>query len=249
MPIVNIEEIENESLPKQKPIKEIMSIRVPGMIDGIPNRNGMIWVLTGSGGSGKSSLLLNFFKSGKLYRNKYDNIYYVCPESSFDSVEKHPFSKHNKVYHELTAELLNKIYNELVAIKKACEDDQTEYNLLIIDDFADILKDKNIVKLLNKFLIKSRHLCVGVVFVLQSYYYFPKQLRKMITNLTIFKPKSYAEWESISKEAFDMSKDDSLILYHYIFDQPYAHLDVDTIDNTYYKNWNKLILTDSNDKI
>jgi hypothetical protein len=62
MTIKDIIEIKNEFLPKKiTPVKEVMNIKIPGIIDGIPNRNGFIWVLTGSGGSGKTSLLLNFF--------------------------------------------------------------------------------------------------------------------------------------------------------------------------------------------
>jgi hypothetical protein len=79
----------------------------------------MVYCLTGSGGSGKTSLLLNMMKSPKLYRNKFHNIYYICPISSFLSVEHHPFEKHEKVYHELTVQLLEQIYTELIAKKEA----------------------------------------------------------------------------------------------------------------------------------
>ena len=67
MTIKDIIEIKNEFLPKKiTPVKEVMNIKIPDIIDGIPNRNGFIWVLTGSGGSGKTSLLLNFFKRKEL---------------------------------------------------------------------------------------------------------------------------------------------------------------------------------------
>ena len=101
MTIKDIIEIKNEQLPKKiTPVKEVMNIKIPDIIDGVPNRNGFIWVLTGSGGSGKSSLLLNFFKRNELYRSKFHNIFYICPMSSFLSVEKHPFQDHSKVFHE-----------------------------------------------------------------------------------------------------------------------------------------------------
>ena len=60
---------------------------------------------------------------------------------------------------------------------------------MIIDDQADSLKDKDIQRVLNKMLIKARHISTAFIFTLQSYYYFPKILRKQITNITIFKPK------------------------------------------------------------
>jgi GTPase SAR1 family protein len=45
-----------------------MDIYIPKVIQGVPNRNGFIWVLSGSGGSGKTSLMLNFYRKKELYR-------------------------------------------------------------------------------------------------------------------------------------------------------------------------------------
>ena len=213
MTIKDIIEIKNEQLPKKiTPVKEVMNIKIPDIIDGIPNRNGFIWVLTGSGGSGKSSLLLNFFKRKELYRSKFHNIFYICPMSSFLSVQKHPFSNHQKVYHELTVEVLEGIYHQLLEMKES-ETDEQEYNCIIIDDFASSLKDNDVQKTLNKMLIKARHLNCAFIFTLQSYYYFPKMLRKQITNITMFKSKNVEEANTIFNELLNMNKDDALKLY------------------------------------
>jgi hypothetical protein len=68
MPIVNITEILNPNNQKVKPIKEKQDIFIPTIVDkNIPNRNGFCFMLAGSGGSGKSSLMLNFFKSKHYY--------------------------------------------------------------------------------------------------------------------------------------------------------------------------------------
>jgi len=245
MPIAEINLIPNEELPKHlTPVKEVMNIKIPDVIDGVPNRNGFIWVLTGSGGSGKTSLMLNFFKRKELYRNKFHNVYYICPMSSFLSVEKHPFSDHSRVYHELSVELLESIYKELCAKKES--DDEQEYSCIIIDDMASSLKENDIQKQLNKMLIKARHISCAFVFTLQSYYYFPKILRKQITNITIFKCKNIEEWNSISKELLNMNKEDALMLYNYIYDEPYTHLDIDTVDNKVYKSFNLLQIKSKN---
>ena len=39
-----------------------------------------------------------------------------------------------------------------------------------------------------------------------------------------------------------LNKDDALYLYNYVFDKPYTHLDLDTVTNTLYKNFNLLEL-------
>jgi hypothetical protein len=240
MTIKDIIEIKNEFLPKKiTPVKEVMNIKIPDIIDGIPNRNGFIWILTGSGGSGKTSLLLNFFKRKELYRSKFHNIFYICPMSSFLSVQKHPFSNHDKVYHELTVEVLEGIYNLLCEMKESEEEEQ-EYNCVIIDDFASSLKENDVQKTLNKMLIKARHLNCAFIFCLQNYFYYPKSLRKQITNITMFKSKNVEESYTIFHELLNMNKEDALKLYNYVFAEPYAHLDIDTVDNKIYKNFNLL---------
>ena len=242
MTIKDITMIENKSFPKnQTPIKEKMDIYIPKITaDNIPKRNGSIYVLCGSGGSGKTSLMLNMFKTKLLYLKKFHNIFYICPTTSFLSVEKHPFQDHENVYHELTYSVLEDIYNELIELKE--KEKKPVYSLIIIDDMASSLKDKGILTMLNRMIIKARHINCCFFFTLQSYYYFPKILRKQITYITMFKPKNIEEFYSITKELFNMNQDDSLKLFDFVFDVPYSHLDIDTVTNEYYKNFNKLLI-------
>jgi len=240
MGILKITEEENTELPKVKPIKEKMDIYIPDIPNGVPNRNGFISVFCGSGGSGKTNLLLNLFKTKTVYRNKFTNIFYICPMSSFLSLEKHPFSDHDKVYHELTVDLLEEIYQQLIAIKE--EEEEPEYACIIIDDMASSLKEKDIQRQLNKMLIKARHIQCAFIFTLQSYYYFPLMLRKQITNAILFRTKNKKEFECVCSELINLNKEDSLTLFNYCFDEPYTHLDLDTVENKLYKNFNLLHL-------
>ena len=243
MTISSINEIPNNTLPIQKPIKEVMNINIPNIkTENIPQRNGGIVVLSGSGGSGKTNSLLNFFKSKDLYKNIFHNVWYICPNSSFLSVEKHPFENHDRVLHEIDATTLYEIYDTLESKKEknVLKKRPIEYNCMIFDDYADILKDKSMIMALNKLLIKARHLNCTFFFTLQSYYYMPKILRKQITYCIIFKCKNVEEWYTLSKELLNMKSQDALILYKYLYDVPYAHLDIDTVSTTYYKNFIKL---------
>ena len=241
MTINNIIEVKNDTYPEIEPVKERMDINIPLIkAENIPKRNGSIYVLTGSGGSGKTSLLLNMFKTKQLYRKKFHNIYYICPSVSFLSVKEHPFSEHENVYHELNYSILEDIFNELVALKE--QEKKPVYSLIIIDDMADSMKDPSILKILNRMIIKARHINCCIFFTLQSYYYFPKILRKQITYITLFKSKNVEEFYSIAKELLNMKQDDALTLYNYVFDANYNHLDIDTVTNSCYKNFNKLIL-------
>lgn len=233
--------IENKELPKMKPVVEKMDLIIPGIPEGVPRYNGGVWVVSGSGGSGKSSMLLSFFRTKKLYRNKFDHIWYICPMSSMLSVIKHPFQEHDKVYHELTADLLTEIYTRLSEIKEENEKDgEQEYSCLFIDDMADALKDKHIQRALNRILIKARHLKVMIIICCQAWKYFPLQLRRQITNVSIFKPKNKDEWDTIAREMLMMKKENWAQFHDYIFDEPYVHLDIDTKTGELYKNFHLL---------
>ena len=117
---------------------------------------------------------------------------------------------------------------------------EIQYSCVIIDDFANDLKNNDIQKQLNKMLIKARHFCCMFVFTLQSYMYFPKMLRKQITYAVIFKPKNTSEWNSIAEELIHYNKEDALKLYNYIFDEPYKTFCYDTVENKIYKSFNLL---------
>jgi hypothetical protein len=116
----------------------------------------------------------------------------------------------------------------------------------VIDDFASSLKEKDVQKLLNTMLIKARHLNTCFIFTLQSYMYFPKMLRKQTTYATIFKPKNREEWNTVNQELLQMKEEDARKIYDYVFGQEYSHLDIDTIENKLYRNFNPLVITDSN---
>lgn len=240
---MEITEFKNENLPSTAPIKEKMDIYIPDIVEGLPRYNGGVWVVSGSGGSGKSSMLLGLFKTSKGYRRKFDNIFYVCPMSSFLSVDNHPFKNHDKIAHDLTYDYLADLYKQLNEMKEEDdENDEQQYNLLFIDDMADALKDKTIQRMLNKILIKARHLKCMIIITVQAWKYMPLQMRRQVTNVTIFKPKSKDEWELVCREIIMLPKMYWEQLHDYIFDKPYTHLDIDTKNNRFYKNFHELQL-------
>lgn len=249
MPITSITETPNTAIKAQKPIKEVMDINVPDVPDGVSRRNGMIYLLVGSGGSGKSSLVLGMFKKGGAYHRKFHHVYYFVPSASFHSVENHPFAKHDKVFHEMTYDGLMELHDELLDRKNKNieEEEAPEYNLVLIDDMAADLKNKDILKALNKMLIKARHLNTGFVFTLQSYLYMPRILRKQVTFCTIFRPRTRAEWQSVADEVLQMEEKDAKRIFDYVFDAPYTHLDCDCFEGVHHKNFNRLNITNSDD--
>lgn len=243
---ITITESKNDAIPPTKVVKENMNVLIKGIPEGVSRRNGMIYCLAGSGGSGKSNCLFNLLTTKELYKNKFDKIYYFVPETSFLSVAKHPLRNHPRVYHDLTIEALESIIDEIEENKRQAEaeDEEMEFSLIILDDFASVLKDKAMTRFLNRTLTRARHLQCGFIFTLQSYMYMPLMLRKQITFVTIFKPKNKLEMEKIASELISLTKDDALILSQYIYSEPYSHLDVDLVESKYYRNFNPLVLTE-----
>jgi hypothetical protein len=247
---MQISEIKNVAIKDTKPVKEKMDKYIPDIVEGVSRRNGMIYLLVGSGGSGKTSLLLNQFRRGGAYHKKFHHLYLFTPAISFASVKDHPFEKHDKVQHELTRNTLEDLYEELKDRKEEHDDDdEMEYNCVVIDDMASTLKEKDVQKLLNTMLIKARHLNTCFIFTLQSYLYMPKMLRKQTTYATIFKPKNREEWNSINQELLQMKEDDAKKLYDYVFEKEYSHLDIDTIENHLYRNFNLLEIKKNGESI
>lgn len=241
---MKIEEIEND-LTKIKPTKEIMKTTIQGINQNIPHTNGFIYCLIGAPGSGKSSLLLSLFRDKNYYKKKFEKLYLITPESSFLSVANHPFKKHKNVYHDISEQLLNDIYEECLESKHECIEDgiEIEHACLIIDDFASELKNQEIINGLKRVLTKSRHICLSIIFTLQAYNLFPLLLRKMITDISLFKPKNKVELESIRKELIGMNQDKTQELIDYVFDEPYNHLDINTASGVMRKNFRQLIIS------
>ena len=132
---IKIREI-NNNLPETEPVHEKFGVFIDDINENLPRHNGTIWGICGKGGSGQSSMFLSLFKSKKLLRAKFDEIHYIVRSSSFNSVEKNPFTKHDKIHHELTADLLYLIHDDALDRKEACleNDEPCEHTCIIIDD-------------------------------------------------------------------------------------------------------------------
>lgn len=248
MTITDIQENPNPQFPRVKPVKENMNIFIEGIPEGIATRNGAIYLICGPPGSGKSSFMLSLFRTTKLLRKKFDNIWLYTPLASYTSVANHPFAKHDKILHELTADSIRGITGELEDMKEEAmkEEEEMELSCIIIDDFASELKNKDIERALKNLLIRTRHLNCYVIITSQNYNMIPMSLRKMVTFASIFKPRTKAEWQSISAELLKYDGEDSYKVFNYVYSEPYTHLDVDAFEDKFYKNCNPLTITDTN---
>lgn len=252
-------EISNPISLNRTGMKEVMDVFVPNIKnENISRRNGMIYTLVGAGGSGKTDLLNNMMNDDQFYRRKFSSIYLFIPECSFASITNHPFKNHDKVYHELTVERLETIYQKSMQMKRdatkkkgpklmlesgdVMDDEkaaQIQYSCILIDDFANELKNPHIQAQLEKMMIKSRHICCSFIFSLQSFLLFPKILRKQITYATTYSCQE-EEWADVCKLLPIKNRAVQEQIFQYCFSEPYSHLDIDVRESRMYKNFNKL---------
>ena len=61
----------------------------------------------------------------------------------------------------------------------------------------------------------------------------------------MFKPRNSAETSVTADELLQMNKEDAKKIMEYVFDAPYTHLDIDTVEGKLYKNFNPLTITNS----
>lgn len=168
-------------------------------------------VITGSSGSGKTSLLVSMLLDKNILKKTYNNVIVVIPESSRRSMKKDPFRDldPSKVFD--TLEEIKKIY-EMVSFYSS----EGETSLIIIDDQQSYLKDNSISTILNHIIANRRHLKTTVICLLQTYNLLPLKSRKLINTLITFRP-SKKEWKSISEEAIEFNEDISNKIFKLVF--------------------------------
>ncbi len=204
--------------------------------------------IIGKPGSGKTSLLVSFLSGrgkNKVFRKCFNHILLVMPESSRKSMKENIFQNHpeDKMYEELNMESINSIYEKL--LNSTAEDENT---LLILDDVGASLKNNDIQKVLRKIIFNRRHLKCHIVMLLQSFISCPKEVRKLFTNLFMFKP-SKVEFQTLFDELFETAKDKAIDVMNVAYDKPHQYLMLNVESQRMYKGFDEIILSNDNNII
>jgi hypothetical protein len=153
-------------------------------------------------------------------------------------MKKNIFKNHDegKLYEELDYETINNIYDKL---KVASEND--EKTLLILDDVGASMKNNDIQKILRKIIYNRRHLKTHIVLLLQSFLSCPKEIRKLLNNIIMFKP-SKIEFENLFNELFETKKDLALDIMNMAYTVPHEYLFLNVDTQRLFKNFDELII-------
>ena len=159
------------------------------------------------------------------------------PSSSRNSMLKNPFEKHHeeKMFEDLDYDSIGAIYDKL---KTASSENET--SMLILDDIGASLKNIEIQKLFRKIIYNRRHLKVHVFVLLQSYLSVPKEIRKIFTNIIMFKP-SKVEFQNLFDELFETKKDLAVDVMKMVYDKKHEYLFLNVETQKMYKNFDEII--------
>ena len=78
-------------------------------------------------------------------------------------------------------------------------------SLLILDDVTAALKSNEIQKIFRSIIYNRRHLKCKIIILVQSYQSIPREIRKIINNIVIFK-SSKIEFEILMDELTSKKK-------------------------------------------
>jgi len=142
-------------------------------------------VIAGLPGQGKTSLAINLLRGP--FKKCFSHIYVIIPEVSLQSInaKDNIFVKHideDHLYHEYNVDTLKEIYSKCLQ-----HANDGEYSIFLVDDFGpEFRTDKNAEVVMNRFIIKMRHLKTSVMLLAQNIYQLPKKWREMATNLITY---------------------------------------------------------------
>jgi hypothetical protein len=187
--------------------------------------------------SGKTSLLYSFFKSKKLFKKVFHNIYVFQPSRSRQSMSDKLFDTlpADQLYEELDFDTLNEV------IIKCKESDPKENNCILFDDMGAYLKDVEILKLLKEMIMNRRHLHISCFFLSQTYKSVPKEIRKLFSNVFLFRVSKH-ELEDVFSELIEQRKDDVLAISKLVFDKPFQYLFINTDTQRLFKGFDEIII-------
>ena len=190
------------------------------LYDLMPDRCFRLLICSPSG-SGKRNLLMHM-----IYNLLYFDKIYLYAKNLDQSKYQHLMDVFKPISDEAGYEASN---DEIIPVNDL---DSESQKMVIFDDFVC---DKNQKPLVNYF-IRGRHKNCSVIYLSQSYYKTPKDIRLNCSNFSIYDFPSNNERSLICRENGIPKK-----LYEKATEEPYSFLYIDTPQKFTTKNFNEKI--------
>ena len=91
--------------------------------------------------------------------------------------------------------------------------------------------------------MNRRHYKISIYFLVQTYYSIEKDIRKLFSNLFIFKCSPH-EMLNITSEQIEQHNDKIHDIVKIVYDKKFNFLFMNTESQRLFRNWDELIFTD-----
>ena len=187
-------------------------------------------IIIGGSGSGKTNALSNLING----QNDIDKILLYARDLSEPEYE-YLINKHEDagIKHLNNPNAFIECSNTMDDVYKSIND----YNpirkrkkLIVFDDMiADIMTNKKFQAIIKELFIRCRKLNISLVFITQSYFSVPKDVRLNTTHYLIMKINNRRELQNIAiNHSADIDYQDFIKIYRECTKEPYNFLTIDT---------------------
>ena len=184
----------------------------------------------GSSESGKTNVLLNLIEN----QPDIDKIY-LYTKDSYESKYQYLINKREGVginhFKDLKAfiEYSNDMHDVYKNINYYNPDKENKILIVFDDMIADMIHNKKLNSIVTELFIRGRKLNISLVFITQSYFKVPKDVRLNTTHFFIAKIPNKRELQQIAiNHSSDISTEDFVNIYRKCTAEPYSFFVNDT---------------------
>ena len=187
-------------------------------------------LIIGASGSGKTNALLNLINN-----QPYIDKTYLYAKDPYEAKYQFLINKRERVginrLNDPTAFIeyfdnMHKVYKNIDNYNS----DKENKVLIVFDDMiADMIKNKKLNSIVTELFIRGRKLNISLVFITQSYFKVPKDVRLNTSHFFIMKIPNKRELQQIApNHSSDINTGDFIEIYRKCTDKPYSFLVIDT---------------------
>lgn len=194
-------------------------------------------LLIGGPGSGKTSLLYAWFKSPKIFKKTFHNIYMFQPTHSRASMKDDLFAKipEDQIYDELNCE-------NLIDVVSRIKNEEKQYNnCIIFDDVTASLKNADVRKMLKELVFNRRHLSCTIIFLVQSWLSIEKDIRKLFSNIFCFRVNKN-ELDNIFDEVVESKSKYINDIAKMVFSEKYKYLFINVPTQRLFDGFDEILI-------